>query len=246
MKVSVILPSYNERGSLEALIPALSDILDKEGYRDREIIVVDDNSPDGTAEAVRKLAQRDPGVRLIVRLKERGLASAVQHGIQEAHGGVLVVMDSDFNHHPDDVPRLLREIDRYDIVVGSRYVPGGAMETSKPRYYLSFFFNLFIRLLLGLNSTDNLSGFFAVRKSVMDQFDVNGIFEGFGEFHIPFVYWATKVKRFSLYELPTVYRRRIYGKSKFRYFSNLMNYTWVVIRLKLGMFSWQRKVRVKI
>lgn len=241
MKVSVVLPSYNERGSLEKLLPALSEVLEKNGYRDRELIVVDDNSPDGTAEAVRKLQTLEPSIHLFVRMNERGLASAVKRGIQEASGNVVVVMDSDFNHHPDDVPRLLKHIDAYDIVVGSRYVQGGAMETSKLRYYFSFIFNLFIRSILGLHSTDNLSGFFAVRRPVLDQLNMDGIFEGFGEFHIPFVYWATKVKNYSIYEVPTVYRHRIYGKSKFQYFPNLMNYTRIVWRLKRKEFPWQSR-----
>jgi len=248
LKVSIVLPSYNERGSLEKLIPALYDELAKKNYTDIEVLVVDDNSPDGTPELVRELTQAFPTIKLILRQDEKGLASAVQRGLQESTGDVVVVMDSDFNHHPEDVPRLLEHIDRYDMVVGSRYVPGGDMETSKLRYYLSYAFNLFVRFLLGLKTTDNLSGFFAMRRSAVDQLDSKSIFEGFGEFHIPLAYWATRIKKISIHEVSTVYRHRIYGESKFKYFPNLVNYTKVVLRLKLGNYSWQetpRKVEIK-
>ena len=143
MKVSVILPTYNEKGNVVPLLRELTKELEGKGFNDFEFVVIDDNSPDGTAAAVRELSKEISSIRLFVRTDEKGLGSAVKRGIQEAGGDILVLMDTDFNHRPSDVPRLLEKASEWDVSVGSRYIRGGWMESSWLRYYLSYFFNKF-------------------------------------------------------------------------------------------------------
>ena len=232
MKISVILPTYNERGNIGELIQKIDKNLKNSNYRDFEILVVDDNSTDGTAEAV-IAAQKDcPTANVFVRKDERGLASAIHYGIKKASGDVFVLMDSDFNHDPKDVPRLLEHLDRYDIVIGSRYVKGGRMGSSWIRHYLSLFFNLFVRVSLNLKTADNLSGFIALKRHVLDSIDMDSIFVGFGEYHIPFIYEATKIKRFSAREIPVIYQDRKYGNSKFQAITFLIDYTKKVLEVR--------------
>lgn len=229
--VTVILPTYNEKGNIIALIRELKKELSNHWQGRVEFVVIDDNSPDGTAQVVEELARTMPEIRLFVRKDERGLASAVKKGILEARGEILILMDTDFNHRPSDVPRLLEKFHDNDIVVGSRYIKGGWMESSWIRHYLSCFFNLFVRLSLGLRTTDNLSGFIAVKKSIFNTINLDEIFQGFGEYHIPFI-WIAHQKNLRIREIPVIYNERTYGKSKFRPIENLINYTKTVLKLR--------------
>lgn len=201
------------------------------GIKDFELLVIDDNSNDGTPQAVEEFMKNEGRVQLTVRKSGRGLASAVRAGIEMSQGEIVVLMDTDFNHNPKDVGRLLEPVGGVDIVVGSRYIKGGFMESSWIRHYLSYFFNLFIRWYLGLKTTDNLSGFIAMKREILQRMDMNLIFSGFGEYHIRFIYWAF-LKGYKVLEIPVVYSERSYGKSKFKPLENLINYTIAVIRTK--------------
>ncbi|CAO0821015.1 hypothetical protein DFAR_2070005 [Desulfarculales bacterium] len=120
--ISVVLPTYNE---LENIVPLVSEILARTaeaGYR-VQVVVVDDNSQDGTQEALQKAFGQNQRLKLVVRQHERGLATALWQGINEAQGQVVVIMDSDFNHHPRDLVRVLGALPSR-LVIGSRYVPG--------------------------------------------------------------------------------------------------------------------------
>ncbi len=120
-KISVILPTYNERENIgrlvERIFRSVNDSL--------QIIVVDDDSPDGTWKVVQEIAERDNRVRLLRRVGRRGLRSALVEGISLAQGEIVVWMDCDFSMPPEIVPHLVREIGAFDIVIGSRYVEGG-------------------------------------------------------------------------------------------------------------------------
>ncbi|HMK64881.1 MAG TPA: glycosyltransferase, partial [Thermodesulfobacteriota bacterium] len=124
------MPTYNEKENIGELIQTLLDVLGPLGIQPR-IIVVDDNSPDGTAELISQRFSNRPEVILLVRKEERGLATAIAVGIERAQTDLVVVMDTDFNHHPKDLPRLLEKMSEADMVIGSRYVPGGGMKTSR-------------------------------------------------------------------------------------------------------------------
>lgn len=237
MKISVILPTYNEKESILLLIREISEILRPESH-DFEIVIVDDNSPDGTYNLVQKEFAGNPHVVPLLRTTERGLASAILHGIRNASGDTVVVMDTDFNHPPNLIPLMVKITEYFDIAVGSRYVIGGGMETSKFRYLGSKIFNKCIHYSLGVKTTDNLSGFFAFKKGVLDGLNPEAIFYGYGDYFIRFLYVMQKQKRFIL-EIPVVYKDRKGGLSKTNLKKELLRYSATVIKIRFGKFNYR-------
>jgi dolichol-phosphate mannosyltransferase len=163
MYASIILPTYNEAGSLPRAIEALRNAL---GHReDWEVIVVDDDSPDRTWELAQEYGRQDPRIRCYRRLDRRGLSSAIVDGLSLGTGERLLVMDADLQHDVSKVPDLLSALDEAAVSVGSRYMRGGGVgEWSKGRIFLSRVASYSAQLVLGLRSTDPMSGFFAVRR----------------------------------------------------------------------------------
>lgn len=215
MKVSVILPTYNEAGNIGKLITTIKDLLGREV----EFIVVDDDSPDGTGGEVRKLITKKLPVKLLVRKRIHGLAGAILAGMRKAKGDLIVMMDTDFNHRPEDLPRLLGPIvkEEADLVIGSRYIPGGGMhqtEANRWQYWLSKWGNYFVnRWLLNLPVHESLSGFLVIKRSVLNKLPLKNIFQGYGEYCIRLLYYAHK-NGFRLKEVPVMYGLRQYGASK--------------------------------
>lgn len=163
--VSIIVPTYNERENIPQLFGEIGGALN--GKWTYEIIVVDDNSPDGTAGALRHLANCYP-VILIERPHKSGLASAVVAGFSVAKGEYLVMMDADLSHRPADLPSLLESLSRSDIVIGSQYIEGGRiMGWPLHRRIASRLASAFGRLWLGLSTRDVTSGFVAFRKDTV-------------------------------------------------------------------------------
>lgn len=231
MELSIVLPTYNERESIGPLIEAILEQFPGAAMA-KELIVVDDDSPDETAELVRQRFGSSGMVRVLVRKKERGLATAIRTGIEEATGKIVVIMDTDFNHDPRVMPLMVDLCRHFDIVVGSRYVSGGGMLTSSFRYHGSFIFNLFIRILLRTRVQDHLSGFLAVRREVFERLPKEDIFYGYGDYCIRFIYHAL-VNGFRLIEIPVVYQLRRGGESKTNLRRNLVQYTLTTLRLRL-------------
>ncbi|OQY27491.1 MAG: hypothetical protein B6I38_10065 [Anaerolineaceae bacterium 4572_5.1] len=163
MKTSIILPTYNERENITELIQAIHAVMDSWDF-DYQMVIVDDNSPDGTAEAVRKNFGEDERVVLHVRSEGRGLATAIRYGIERAEGEVIVCMDTDFNHDPAMIPQMVKFLEFYDMVIGSRFVMRGGME-DRFRQLASAVYNLGIRVLFRTPVHENLSGFFAAGNS---------------------------------------------------------------------------------
>ena len=231
MDISVILPTYDERGNIVLLIQAIQQELAAAGIAG-EIIVVDDNSPDGTAQAVQEAFGHDPSVRLFVRRDVHGLATAIAHGLRQARGDSVAVMDTDFNHDPKLLPRMIKFLEYYDIIIGSRFTMGGGMEESW-RYVASFVFNFVVRLVLRTQVQDNLCGFFTMRRERLMAMDLDRIFRGYGEYfmHLLFLAWN---KEYDMLEIPAFYRVRQYGVSKSRFFHMLGSYTLTALRVRLG------------
>ncbi len=131
MCVAVVIPTYNERENVVELLSRLESVLGEMGVC-RRYIVVDDNSPDGTAEAVRGLREKMPWIRVVVRPGKLGIGSAILRGIREALAMEevthIVTMDADLSHRPEDLPALLEKAGEADLVQGSRYMPGGGVE----------------------------------------------------------------------------------------------------------------------
>ncbi len=208
--VSVILPTYNERDNIVRLIPEIHRVLASNNI-DYEIVVVDDNSPDGTAEVARQLSKQYP-VTVVVRPRKLGLGLAVVDGVKVARGEIIVVMDADFQHPPDVIPRLIQKVkEGYDIAIASRYVEGGKVESwslirkiaSKGAIMLA---HAFLRETRSIK--DPVSGFFAFSKRVIADVDLNPI--GYK------VLLEILVKgRWSrIIEVPYIFKSRASGKSK--------------------------------
>ena len=171
MRVSVVLATYNEAENIRRIIPKIAENLD--GY-DREIVIVDDDSPDGTAEVARRVSiPRRDRVKIVIRKGKRGLTSAQLEGIRESSGDVIVIMDADGQHDPEFVPILLDKISEgYDVVIASRYIPGGSPGglSGIYRYFYSVGACLIPRVLfypIVGNIRDLMSGFFVVRRDVI-------------------------------------------------------------------------------
>ncbi|BAA29119.1 glycosyltransferase [Pyrococcus horikoshii] len=231
MKVSIIVPTYNERDNLEELFSRISSAL--KGY-DYEIIIVDDDSPDKTWEKAMELSKLYP-VKVIRRVNEKGLSSAVIRGFSEASGDVFVVMDADLQHPPEVIPSLLREIEKgNDIAIASRYVKGGKVE-NWPFYRRLISRGAIIIGRLALPKIagikDPVSGFFALKRSVVEGVKLNPIgFKILMEILI-------KGKYSRVTEVPFTFSTRKFGESKLKG-KTMVNYLRHVYRL----MKWEGEV----
>ncbi len=167
-RLSVILPTYKERGNIAEVVARLDRALAGIGW---EAIFVDDDSPDGTAEAAKAIAQKDPRVRCLRRVGRRGLAGACIEGVLSSSAPYVAVMDADLQHDETVLPRMLARLERgeADLVVGSRYVDGGSASSfDLRRGFISRFATVLTKVTLGTAVSDPMSGFFAMRR---DRFD---------------------------------------------------------------------------
>ncbi len=227
---SIILPTYNESGNIIDLVEKINDLL-KSKRINHEIIVVDDNSPDKTGVLAQKYFTNNAEVRVVIR-KERGLATAIKIGITKAVGEIIVILDSDFNHDPKLIPTLISKCQKYDFIIGSRFIKGGGM-TDKTREILSNLFNMLVRLILGSPVHDNLSGYFAIRRKILDQLNLDDIFWGYGDYFIRLVYLA-KMQKASFSEVPAFYKKRHYGESKSQFLNMFYDYLISTINIRFS------------
>jgi dolichol-phosphate mannosyltransferase len=241
--VTVVLPTYNERDNICDLIDAIWRELSPLGWR-FEVLVVDDASPDGTADVVRarfaavegctaSMQSTDQVVRLCVRTADKGLAKSIRHGLEIARGQTLVVMDTDFNHDPAMIAQMVDLLRYYDLVIGSRFVMRGGMEDTL-RYRMSLFYNVFIRALFHTQIQDNLSGFFAVRRDRLFELQplFARIFFGYGDYFIRLLLMAWR-SNWKILEVPVFYILRRHGDSKTGFWRIFRDYTAAVLRLRL-------------
>ena len=181
MKTVIIIPTYNERDNVVPLIRALQEESRKVRH-EMQVLVVDDSSPDGTADLVRQERERSPNVFLLTGAKQ-GLGAAyirgMKHAVYEMHADAVMEMDADFSHKPSDVPRLIEALDQgADFVIGSRYVPGGSIPSdwSFLRRMNSKWGNIFARYVAGLYRVrDCTAGFRAIRASLLRKIDLDGL-----------------------------------------------------------------------
>lgn len=179
--VSIIVPTYNEKDQIASLITNLYRTI----AAPLEVIVVDDASPDGTADVVNEL---DHSSLRLIRRKQRGLAAAFHRGILEARGDIIGWMDADATMPPEVMNKLIAELDEHDIAIGSRYVEGGSDNRHPLRTGASRAINWLARTVLGGNIGDYDSGFIAMRREVFDY--VTLIPFGYGDYFIEFIYDA--------------------------------------------------------
>lgn len=180
MKVVIVIPTFNERENTQKMITALSGIISQISSHTVEVLYVDGNSPDGTSEMIKSLQPNYPWLHLFVEQKKEGLGRAYAKGMtyamQKLSADYLMEFDSDFQHPPADIPRLIAEIDRgYDYIIGSRYVPGGSIPAAWgfKRKFLSVVGNLVARIFLILPGIHDVTGGFKLSRvaGFMDQFD---------------------------------------------------------------------------
>jgi len=214
--VWLILPTYNERENLEPLVRAVLPRLASTGLP-HKVLIVDDGSPDGTGTVADALAADIPQVEVLHRAHKDGLGRAYLAGFYvalEAGADLVMEMDSDFSHDPADVPRLIAAADAADLVLGSRYVPGGGVTTwGLARRVVSRGGCAYARLVLGLPVRDLTGGFKCFNRRVLEGLDLSGVHaNGYG-FQIEMTYKAVRAG-YTVAEIPIVFRERRLGVSK--------------------------------
>lgn len=248
----IIIPTYNERPNISQLIPAIAAVLASITSWKVQVLVVDDSSPDGTADEVRSLMKKYPFVELLVNKKKSGLGGAYLKGMEQTFGpmkaDVAFEFDADLSHDPKKIPAFLQAIDGgADMVLGSRYIPGGSIPSNwgLHRKFLSVGGNLLIALILGSNAVrDWTGGYRAIRKEVYEavKSELQGEqFSGY-TFQIGFLHKAVR-KGFKIAEVPFHFIDRTVGESKLgaEYIINTLRYIIMVrIRelMKLRLFKF--------
>ena len=211
--VLIIIPTYDERDNLPKIVPAIHDFIPT-----AHVLVVDDDSPDGTGELADAMAADDERIHVLHRSEKTGLGTAYVAGFRwalERDYAFVFEMDADFSHQPRYLPDFLREIQRSDLVLGARYVPGGGTENwSLKRRLISRGGNLYARTVLGLRHLHDITGGFkCFRREVLAAMDLDGIQQkGFG-FQIELTYRAHRMG-FRVGEVPIVFPDRVEGTSK--------------------------------
>jgi dolichol-phosphate mannosyltransferase len=209
----VCLPTYNERENLEAMVAALGEVLPPGG----RILVIDDNSPDGTGDIADRLAAEREHVQVLHRERKEGLGPAYLAGFDRAlaMGAELVAeMDCDFSHDPADLPRLVTAAEGADLVLGSRYVRGGGTRNwGLVRRLISRGGSLYAQVLLGLRVRDLTGGFKVYRRAVLERIDLDAIDSKGYAFQIETTYRALRAG-FRVVEVPIVFSDREVGGSK--------------------------------
>ncbi len=213
--VLVIIPTYNEIENIASILETVMKYPD--GF---DVLVIDDNSPDGTAEEVEKLAQRFPGrIFLERRAGKLGLGTAYIHGFKWAlqrDYGYVIEMDADFSHNPDDLTRLYHHCkdNGADVTIGSRYVTGvNVVNWPMGRVLMSYFASVYVRLITRMKLHDATAGFVCYRRRVLETLDLDKIeFKGYA-FQIEMKFKAY-TKGFRVEELPIIFINRRLGTSK--------------------------------
>ena len=211
VELSVIVPTFNERENVGRLISCLSSCLADVSW---EVIFVDDDSPDGTASVIREIARSDPHVRCLQRLGRRGLSSACIEGMLASSAPYLAVMDADFQHDEEMLPRMLEALrgSEMDVVVGSRYAAGGGFGAwDRRRAAMSRLAMRLSRAVLPTDLTDPMSGFFMIRRDAFEE-TVRGL-SGIG-FKLLIDLFASAPRPLRYIELPYEFRTRRAGRSK--------------------------------
>jgi len=235
--VSVILPTFNERDNIRPLIErTLGALRDYAGPV--QVLVVDDDSPDGTWRIVQEMAAGDPRIILERRMHERGLTSAIWRGIQRAAGDIVVWMDCDLSMPPEDIPRLLAalETNAADVAIGTRYRRGGKdVGHSVIGQAFSRAINLFAGLFLGFDISDYTTGFVAARRPLFERIALRG---DYGEYCIDFLYRAKRLG-YRIVETPYACVERLAGESKtavnpWGYVRRGVKYVETILRLRLA------------
>ncbi len=229
MKALIIIPTYNENKNIKRLVNKILKIDNR-----LEILVVDDNSPDGTGDIVEELSKQYQRVHILHRNKKLGLGSAYIAGFKYALSrdyNLIFEMDADFSHDPRYLLNFIKEIKKHDVVVGSRYVKGGGVVNwPMHRLLLSYFANLYARAITGLPIKDTTAGYKCFQREVLEALDLDNFSaKGYGfQIETNFKCWR---KGFSLSEIPIVFTERSAGKTKMNH-NIIIEAIWIVWKLR--------------
>ena len=231
MRILIIIPTYNEKNNIGRIIQEIFK-LNIDGL---EILVVDDNSPDGTGQFVEELKTKDTRIHVIHRNKKEGLGRAYVTGFKyalEKKAEYIFEMDADFSHDPKEIPNFLKAIKGADLILGARYIPGGDMRVEKIRKFTSQLGNFYAKLILGTPLHDMTTGYKCYRRKVIETIDLDNIASVGYAFQIETAYLAYK-KGFKVKEIPIIFIERTAGRSKFQW-KMIWETFWLLIKLRLG------------
>ena len=208
----VVTPTYNERDNITKLLQQILAL-----PKQLDVLVIDDNSPDGTAQIVKNLQKNNPRVKLLERPGKLGLGTAYIQGFKLALNSsydFIVTTDADFSHDPKYIPELIKNLDEYDLVIGSRYTPGGGIKNwPLKRRFLSRMGNLYAKFILNTPVNDNTAGFMAIRSDLLKKINLDEI-RGQGYAFLMELKYRCLRHNAKIKEIPIIFVERIFGKSK--------------------------------
>lgn len=212
MKSIVIIPTYNELNNVQRLLPELLEL-----YNDLDILIIDDNSPDGTGEYIKQLSQTENRVKIIQREGKLGLGTAYVTGYKymlENGYDIAFQMDADYSHDPREISNFKKYINDYDLIIGSRYIQGvNVINWPMKRLLLSYFANVYTRIITGMPLKDSTGGFKCFKRKVLESINLDSIKSNGYSFQIEMNYKAW-TKGFKLKEISIIFMDRVAGTSK--------------------------------
>ena len=238
MNTLIISPTYNEKKNIATLIKSVFSI--DENYH---ILIIDDNSPDGTANIVKELQLKYKNLFLEERPGKAGLGTAYKYGFNWAlrrNYENIIQMDADLSHDPKEIKEMVRLLNNYDLVIGSRYIDGvSVVHWPIKRLILSYGANVYARIITGLPIKDSTGGFKAWKRKVLDSIDLNGVKSQGYSFQIE-MNWRAWQKKFSIVEHPIIFSDRTIGESKMS--KKIMFEAVIVIwRMRIWkLFGWHK------
>ena len=236
-KISIIVPTYNESENIGDLTAMLLDL-----PLDAHVIIVDDNSPDGTGQLADKLQAESERVHVIHRSGKLGLGTAYVAGFKKALAGgsdLIITMDADFSHHPKYIPTMVDLAQSHHVTIGSRYVPGGGVENWEwYRRFLSWGANEFTRTILGLKAHDCTAGFRCYHRDVLLSIDLDAIFSNGYSFLLEMAYKCQR-RGCTFGETPIIFANRARGESKISQ-TEIFKAMYTVMRLTVSRLCFWR------
>ncbi|KAE9553181.1 hypothetical protein FO519_003620 [Halicephalobus sp. NKZ332] len=233
-KYTIILPTYNESENLPICVYLIDEVF-KNSKEQYEVIIVDDNSPDGTAGVARTLRNHYPALRLLCREGKLGLGTAYAAGLEYARGEFIILMDCDLSHHPKFIPEMIAQQEKknYDIVTGTRYAPGGGVYGwNWKRKVISCGANYLSQVVLSPGVSDLTGSFRLYRKRILKELIKESISKGY-VFQMEMMFRAKK-KGYKIGEVPITFVDRLYGESKLGA-QEIIGFAWGLIYLFLSV-----------
>lgn len=228
--LAVMIPTYNEKDNIELLVEKIISII-----KDVKIVIVDDNSPDGTGDIADKLAKKYKNNIYVLHRKERGRGTAGIAGFKkclELNPDYIMEMDADFSHDPQIIPSFLKEIKSFDVVIGSRYVEGGKIfNRGFIRDFMSSIVNFYTSIVLGFEVKDKSGGYKCYRSEVLRNIDLDNFVSNGYSIGVETLYKIHK-KNYTMKEMPITFNNRVSGKSKLSV-KQIINYILMVVLIRL-------------